>query len=204
MHVIGFLCPLVPWCMRNLVWPPTPTPSGESIGPVPPNSLLHTDPVPRGRCDQPDLSFFVSHQLGTKPSRTATRKPSRKRPCKTRRQVFNTGTTGSNQTPHWHGDPQPQEVTAWCVAAALPTHNPCGLPIAQEPSWGDPRSCVCQAPNAFTCVSPCGSILGPFWVHFGSILGPFWVHFGSILGPFLDLLGPFWVHFAHCLSGDAF
>ena len=58
---------------------------------------------------------------------------------------------------------------------------------------GVPRLYVCQAPNAFICVSPCGSILGPFWVHFGSILGPFlgpfWVHFGSILGPF-------WVHFA--------
>ena len=49
---------------------------------------------------------------------------------------------------------------------------------------GDPRLYVCQAPNAFMYVSPCGSILGPFWV----ILGPFWVHFGSILGPF-------WVHF---------
>ena len=58
---------------------------------------------------------------------------------------------------------------------------------------GDPRSCVCQAPNAFICVSPCGSILGPFWVHFGSILGPFWVHFGSILGPF-------WVHFGSILG----
>ena len=52
---------------------------------------------------------------------------------------------------------------------------------------GDPRLHVCQAPNAFICVSPCGSILGPFWVHFGSILGPFWVHFGSILGPFCSL-----------------
>ena len=61
---------------------------------------------------------------------------------------------------------------------------------------GDPRLYVCQAPNAFICVSPSGSILGPFWVHVGSILGPFWVHFGSILGPF-------WVHFAYCLSGDA-
>ena len=40
---------------------------------------------------------------------------------------------------------------------------------------GDPRLHVCQAPNAFICVSPCGSILGPFWVHFGSILGPFGV-----------------------------
>ena len=46
---------------------------------------------------------------------------------------------------------------------------------------GDPRLYVCQAPNAFICVSPCGSILGPFGVHFGSIRGPFWVHFGSIL-----------------------
>ena len=50
---------------------------------------------------------------------------------------------------------------------------------------GDPRSYVCQAPNAFICVSSSVSILGPFWVHFGSILGPFWVHSGSILGPFL-------------------
>ena len=31
------------------------------------------------------------------------------------------------------------------------------------------------------CVYMCGSILGPFWVHFGSILGPFWIHFGSIM-----------------------
>ena len=44
---------------------------------------------------------------------------------------------------------------------------------------GDPRLYVCQAPNAFICVSPCGSIFGPFLVHFGSISGPFWVHFGS-------------------------
>ena len=64
---------------------------------------------------------------------------------------------------------------------------------------GDPRLYVCQAPNAFICVSSSVSILGPFWVHFGSILGPFWVHFGSILGPFWvhfgSILGPFWVHF---------
>ena len=63
---------------------------------------------------------------------------------------------------------------------------------------GDPRSHVCQAPGALICVSPCGSILGPFWVHSGSILGPFWVHSGSILGPFWvhsgSILGPFWVH----------
>ena len=41
---------------------------------------------------------------------------------------------------------------------------------------GDPRLYVCQAPNTFMCVLPCGSILGPFW-------GPFWVHvsFGFIL-----------------------
>ena len=26
--------------------------------------------------------------------------------------------------------------------------------------WSDPRLYVCQAPNAFKCVSPCGSILG--------------------------------------------
>ena len=51
---------------------------------------------------------------------------------------------------------------------------------------GDPRLHVCQAPNASICVSPCGSILGPFWAHFGSILGPFWV-----------------VHFACCLIVDA-
>ena len=38
---------------------------------------------------------------------------------------------------------------------------------------GDPRLYVCQAPNACICVSPCGSILGPFRVHFGSILGLF-------------------------------
>ena len=58
------------------------------------------------------------------------------------------------------------------------------------------RVCVCQAPGALTCVSPPGSILGPFWVHSGSILGPFWVHSGSILGPFWvhsgSILGPFW------------
>ena len=60
-------------------------------------------------------------------------------------------------------------------------------------SLGDPRLCVCQAPNAFICVSSSVSILGPFWVHFGSILGPFWVHFGSILGPF-------WVHFGTILG----
>ena len=85
---------------------------------------------------------------------------------------------------------------------------------------GDPRLYVCQAPNAFICVSPCGSIfgsiLGPFWVQFGSILGPFWVHFGSILGPvwvhFGSSLGPFWVHLgsiwvhlgSNCLNVDAF
>ena len=56
---------------------------------------------------------------------------------------------------------------------------------------GDPHFCVCQAPNAFMCVSPCGSILGPFWVHSGSILGSiFGVHF---LGPFLGSI--FGVHF---------
>ena len=63
---------------------------------------------------------------------------------------------------------------------------------------GDPRLYVCQAPNAFICVSSSVSILGPFWVHFGSILGPFWVHSGSILGPFWvhfgSILGPLWVH----------
>ena len=47
-------------------------------------------------------------------------------------------------------------------------------------SCGDPCRHVCQALNAFICVSPCGSILGPFWVHSGSILR---VHFGSSLGP---------------------
>ena len=57
---------------------------------------------------------------------------------------------------------------------------------------GDPRSYVCQVPNAFMCVSPCGSTLGPFWVHFGSILGPFWVHFGSISE-----------HVDYCLNIDA-
>ena len=66
---------------------------------------------------------------------------------------------------------------------------------------GDPRLYVCQAPNAFICVSSSVSILGPFWVHlwvhFGSILGPFWVHFGSILGPFW---GPFWVHFGSIMG----
>ena len=45
----------------------------------------------------------------------------------------------------------------------------------------------------FFCVSPCGSVLGPFWVHFGSISGPFWVHFGSIR-----------VHFDYCLNNNAF
>ena len=75
---------------------------------------------------------------------------------------------------------------------------------------GDPRLYVCQAPNAFICVSSSVSILGPFWVHFGSILSPFWVHFGSISGPFRvhfgsisgpfrvhfgSISGPFWVHF---------
>ena len=58
------------------------------------------------------------------------------------------------------------------------------------PRWGDPHSCVCQTPNAFTRVSPCGSILGPIWVHFGSILGPFWVNLGSMLGP-ESISGPF-------------
>ena len=47
---------------------------------------------------------------------------------------------------------------------------------------GDPRLYVCQAPGALICVSPCGSILGPFWVHLGSIhLGS--IHLGSIWGP---------------------
>ena len=98
-----------------------------------------------------------------------------------------------------------------------------------EGSRGDPRLYVCQAPNAFICVSSSVSILGPFWVHFGSILGPFWVHFGSISGPFRvhfrvhfgsilgpfgvpfgvhlgpfgvhlgSILGPFWVHFGSIL-----
>ena len=52
-----------------------------------------------------------------------------------------------------------------------------------EVRGGDPCLCVCQALGALVCVSPCGSILDPFWVHlgpFGVILGPFWVHFGSI------------------------
>ena len=68
----------------------------------------------------------------------------------------------------------------------------------------DPRLYVCQAPGALIRVSTCGSILGPFWVHFGSILGPFWVHSGSILGPFWvhsgSILGPFWVHFGSILG----
>ena len=76
---------------------------------------------------------------------------------------------------------------------------------------GDPRLYVCQAPNAFMCVTVVhfwsisgpfrvhfGSISGPFRVHFGSILGPFRVHFGSISGPFRvhlgSILGPFRVH----------
>ena len=51
---------------------------------------------------------------------------------------------------------------------------------------GDPRLYVCQAPGPLICVSPCGSILGPFWVHFGSIWVPIWgpFFFGSIFGPF--------------------
>ena len=85
-------------------------------------------------------------------------------------------------------------------------------PLLERPSdsellWnlaGDPRLYVCQAPNAFICVSSSVSILGPFWVHFGSILGPFGVHFGSILGPFWvhfgSMLGPFWVHFGTILG----
>ena len=32
------------------------------------------------------------------------------------------------------------------------------------PKAGDPRLYVCQAPNAFICVSSSVSILGPFWV----------------------------------------
>ena len=43
----------------------------------------------------------------------------------------------------------------------------------EKRTLGDPPLYVCQAPNAFVCVSSSGSILGPFWVHFGSILGPF-------------------------------
>ena len=74
----------------------------------------------------------------------------------------------------------------------------CGRPL------GDPRLYVCQAPGALICASPCGSILGPFWVHFGSILGPCWVHVGSMLGPFWvhfgSILGPFWVHFGSILG----
>ena len=38
---------------------------------------------------------------------------------------------------------------------------------------GDPRLYVCQAPNAFMCVT--------VWGHLGSILGPFWVPIGSNL-----------------------
>ena len=83
-------------------------------------------------------------------------------------------------------------VVRWCVllgaawARLLP--RPTLRVAGRLPTSGDPRLYVCQAPDALICVSPCGSILGPFWVHLGSILGPFWVHFGSILGPF-------WVHF---------
>ena len=85
-------------------------------------------------------------------------------------------------------------VTWYDVRVALPD-----LDQAWQQVLGDPRLYVCQAPNAFICVSPCGSIFGPFLVHFGSILGPFRVHFGSISGPFRvhfgSILGPFWVHF---------
>ena len=49
---------------------------------------------------------------------------------------------------------------------------------------GDPPLYVCQALGALIRVSTCGSILGPFGVHFG---GPFWVHF--------------WVHFGDASSG---
>ena len=44
---------------------------------------------------------------------------------------------------------------------------------------------VAQVEDRVVCGSSgsiCGSILGPFWVHFGSILGPFRVNFG---GPWL-------------------
>ena len=40
--------------------------------------------------------------------------------------------------------------------------------------WGDLRLYVCQAPNAFVCVTV-WSISGPFRVHFG---GSNWGHFG--------------------------
>ena len=58
-------------------------------------------------------------------------------------------------------------------------HHTPATPTAEKTTWGDPRLCVCQAPNAFICVSPWGSILGPFQ---GPFLGPFRVHcpfFGS-------------------------
>ena len=75
---------------------------------------------------------------------------------------------------------------------------------SKNQSMGDPRLYVCQAPNAFICVSPCGSIFGPFLVHFGSIFGPFLIHFWSIFGPFLvhfwSISGPFRVHFGSMLG----
>ena len=47
---------------------------------------------------------------------------------------------------------------------------------------GDPPFYVCQVLGALIRVSTCGSILGPFGVHFGSILGPFWWCIFRVLG----------------------
>ena len=70
------------------------------------------------------------------------------------------------------------------VAVGDTSSDPRFMAATLNAATGDPRLYVCQAPGAFICVSPCGSILGPFWVHSGSILGPFEVHLESIWGPF--------------------
>ena len=57
--------------------------------------------------------------------------------------------------------------------------NVTGPALAVIKGLGDPRLFVCQAPGALVRVSTCGSISGPFRVHFGSISGPFRVHFGD-------------------------
>ena len=63
-------------------------------------------------------------------------------------------------------------LTSWKVKSSICIQRSVARKAAANATAvrGDPWSHVCQVLGALLCVSPCGSSLGPFWVHFGSIL----------------------------------
>ena len=140
----------------GVAWPPTPTPSSrKSVGPVnqlaPAHGSSATWSVYQHHWHQSkqlptaDLLSSSYDHLGTKPlTQCDLESFSQSAAQEMRASLQHRGEggtshrpgsrpTNSNQTLQWHGDPQPQEVPAWCVAGAPPTRDPCGSPIAHKP-----------------------------------------------------------------------